>query len=107
MSYGIEYVRVVDEAGNHYSQPAAKAVPEGHSLLDGHPATNSNGDPLPVKPKSNLEAADGLLHGDALKDALAAAGLPKTGTVSEQQARLAEYQASSDEAATTTQEETA
>jgi hypothetical protein len=107
MTYGIEYVRVVDEAGNHYSQPAVKAVPEGHTLLDGHPATTSNGDPLPVKPKSNLEAADGLLHGPALNDALKAAGLTQTGTVAEKQARLAEYQASSDEAATTTQEETA
>lgn len=56
MPFGITYVRVADEFGNHYSLVEGARLPEGHTILKDHPATNSNGDPLPVKEKTSKAA---------------------------------------------------
>ncbi len=94
----IPYVRLYDpEAEAEYSAPADKPIPKGHELIADHPAVDGNGDPLPVKQRVSLAAAvaDGP-KGQALDEALDAAGLPKDGTADEKRARLADWQANNE-----------
>ncbi len=51
----IPQVRLYDpDADADYSQPVDKPIPEGHKVLEGHPAVDGNGDPLPVKVHADL-----------------------------------------------------
>lgn len=97
------WVRVRDkDTGYEYS---VRYVQESQEQLfddDGAPVPGSaDGDnPLPPvhdtpQAKAKAKAAGSDLRGADLDDALADAGLPKSGTVAEKQARLAEHQLAS------------
>ena len=92
-----EFVRVrAKDTGHEYTEGFFD--PEIHEkvTVDGEdaPAVDSAGAPLPPKP--NYAAAGEQLRGQALDDALDAAGLSKSGTVAEKQQRLAEHNATTE-----------
>lgn len=91
----IDYKRVQLESGAKVT--VGPFVPDGATVVD-EPAVDRNGRPLPDQPTP--PAPD--LAGQALDDALKAAGLPRSGTADEKRQRLADHQTSADPAAGTT-----
>ena len=87
-----KFVRVrAKDTGHEYTEGFFD--PDIHDQVD-EPAVDSAGAPLPPKP--NLAAGGEQLRGQALDDALDAAGLSKSGTVAEKQQRLAEHNATTE-----------
>jgi hypothetical protein len=95
------WVRVRDkDTGYEYS--VRYVQPEAHEQLfddDGDPVPGSDDGDNPLPPVhdtkqalAKAKAAGSDLRGAELDQALADAGLPKSGTVGEKQARLAEHQ---------------
>lgn len=61
------------------------------TVLEDRPAVDRDGLPLPIKPNLSLDAAGEPLKGDALDEALLAAGLPTDGLADDKRARLAHF----------------
>lgn len=101
------FVRVRDGLGNEFSLPETSPFITAGSpgrlddltILDDEPGADSHGHALPpyVAPTPVLDDDTGeLLRGQALDDALLAAGLPVGGHVADKQARLAAHNTNTD-----------
>lgn len=95
-----DMVRVKLENGAEASVPAGFADSVGlkQVSVDGKPASAYSPTGLVLGPSypdqvEEAVAAVGSLKGQALNDALTAAGLPTTGSLADRQTRLGEYQA--------------
>lgn len=93
------FVRVRDELGNEFSVPEdSPFLLDDYEILHNEPSSDGQGHALPpyVAPTPEVDADGEPLRGHALDEALDEAGLTKTGTVAEKQARLAEHNAGID-----------
>jgi hypothetical protein len=97
-----EFVRIRTENTMETTVSRTWAEISGAEVIDS-PAVDAHGKPLaesrkdgrPVLPRTSVDEAaalnSGQLRGKALDDELEKAGLPKSGTVSEKQDRLADH----------------